>query len=156
MAEFSAVAVQTVNPGEAIIFTSTPEPCERGFIKHRDETGTFLVNGWLPNQFANGCPCKNKSATYTVKFESNIAIPTGGTAGEISVGIAINGTVIPVSSMVVTPAAVEQYFNVGKEIDVDIWRGCCETISIVNTSTQPILVQAADVKFRRPDLVVTY
>lgn len=35
------------------------------------------------------------------------------------------------------------------------WRGCCETITVRNTSNQPILVQNANIIFSRPDLVVS-
>lgn len=153
MAEYSANAVQTVNPGESIIFTESPVPCNRGFVKHRDGSGNFLLSGWVPSR---GCGCVPKSANYLVGFGANIAIPTGGTAGPISVAISIDGGTIPTSQMIVTPAAVEEFFNVSREINVEIFRGCCETVTIRNTSDQPILVQNANVILTRPDLAVTY
>lgn len=154
MAEYSANAVQTVNPGESIVFTETPVPCLRGFVRHRDDTGNFLLSGYVPN--TNTCCCRrNNSANYLVDFGANIAIPTGGTVGEISVAIAIDGSTIPSSTMVVTPAAVEQYFNVSRAINAQIWRGCCETITVRNTSDQPILVQNANIILSRPDLVMS-
>lgn len=153
MAEYSANAVQTVNPGESIIFTESPVPCNRGFVKHRDGSGNFLLSGWVASR---GCGCSPKSATYLVDFGANIAIPTGGTAGPISVAIAIDGGTLPTSQMIVTPAAVEEYFNVSRAINVEIFRGCCETVTIRNTSDQPILVQNANVILSRPDLAVTY
>lgn len=146
MAEYSANAVQTVNPGETVVFTESPVPCNRGFVRHRDGTGNFLLAG-----VTNGCACV-KSANYLVDFGANIAIPTGGTVGEISLAIMIDGATIPSSQMIVTPAAVEEYFNVSRAINVPIWRGCCESVSIRNTSDQPILVQNANVLFDRPDL----
>lgn len=156
MAEYSANTVQTVNPGETIIFTESPVPCTRGFIRHRDDTGNFLLSGYVPNSFNRGCCCNRKnSATYLVDFGANIAIPTGGTPEAISVAITIDGSTIPASTMIVTPAAVEQFFNVSCAINAQIWRGCCETIAIRNTSDQPILVQNANVIFSRPDLNVT-
>lgn len=154
MAEFQANAVQTVNPGETIVFTDTPVPCERGFVRHRDDSGTFLLSGYVP--YSGGCKCcRPKSANYLVDFGANIAIPTGGTVGEISVAISIDGSTVPGSTMIVTPAAVEQYFNVSRAINVDVWRGCCESVAIRNTSDQPILVQNANVLFSRPDLAIT-
>lgn len=87
---------------------------------------------------------------------ANIAIPTGGTAGEISVAIALDGTALPSTIMSVTPAAVEEYFSVGRETSVEIWRGCCQTVTIQNVSDQPILVRNAIVDFDRPDLRVSY
>lgn len=154
MAEYSANAVQTVAPGESIVFTDSPVPCNRGFVRHRDETGAFLLSGWVP--YSPRCQCnQRKAANYLVDFGSNIAIPTGGTAGEISVSIAVDGATLPASTMIVTPAAVEEYFNVSRAINVEIWRGCCETVTIRNTSDQPILVQNANVIFSRHDLNIT-
>lgn len=157
MAEYSANALQTVNPGETVIFTETEVPCERGFIRNREGSGDFLLSGWLPNGRVCNCPCNNQnSAIYQTTFGANIAVPTGETVGQISVAIAVNGTTIPSSTMIVTPAAVEEFFNVGVSKAVPIWRNCCQTVSIRNTSDIPILVQNANITFSRPDLAVTY
>lgn len=155
MAEYSANAVQIVNPGEAIIFTEAPYPCRRGFVRHRDGSGTFMLSGWVPRR--PGCSCnQSRTAEYLVDFGANISIPTGGTVGEISVAIQLDGTTVPASTMIVTPAAVDEYFNVSRAINVGVWRGCCESIAIRNTSDQPIQVQNANVILDRPDLAVTY
>lgn len=58
--------------------------------------------------------------------------------------------------MIVTPAAVEEFFNVSVSKTIPIWNGCCQTVSVRNTSEIPILVQNANITFSRPDLVVTY
>lgn len=152
MAEYSAIAVQTVNPGESITFTETASPCRRGFVRHNDGTGNFLLSGWLPD---NGCPCcnYNSSAAYLVDFGCNIAIPTGGTIGEISVAFAVDGGTEAASIMRVTPAAVEEYFNVSRSKEVDIFSNCCQTVTIRNTSDQPILVENASLRITRPDLL---
>lgn len=152
MAEYSNVAQQTVNPGEAIVFTNSPVPCDRGLVKHRDDTGAFLLVGYVPNR--GGCPCRNRnqSANYLVDFGANIAIPTGGTVGEISVALAIDGTTLPASTMSVTPAAVNEFFNVSRAINASVFRGCCQTVTIRNISDQPILVEDANVIISRPDL----
>ena len=144
MAEYSANSVQTVNPGEAIIFTNTPVPCTKGYIRHREETGNFLLSG-----ASNGCQCYRRNANYLVDFGANIAIPTGGTVGDISVAISLDGSVISPSTMIVTPAAVEDFFNVSRAVNVQIWSGCCETLTIQNTSDQPILVPNANVIFSK-------
>lgn len=155
MAEYSANAVQIVNPGEAIIFTETPVPCQRGFVRHREGSGNFLLSGWTPNR--RGCGCRgNRSAQYLVDFGANISIPEGGTVGAISVAIQLDGSTIPASTMEVTPAAVDNYFNVSRAINASVWNGCCETITVVNTSDQPIQVRNANIIFSRPDLAVTY
>ena len=156
MAEYSANALQTVNPGETVVFTESPDPCQRGLVRHRDGTGTFLLSGWTPNR--GGCCCKNtnSSADYLIDFGANIAVPTGSTVGAISVALVIDGATVPASQMIVTPAAVEEFFNVSRAINVKVWNGCCESVAIRNTSDIPILVQNANVIFSRPDLSVTY
>lgn len=153
MAEYSANAVQVVNPGETIVFTESPDPCTRGFVRHRDGTGNFLLSGWTPRR---SCGCKSKSATYLVDFGANIAVAEGGTVGPISVAITMDGATLPASTMIVTPAAVGDFFNVSRAINADIWNCCCETVAIRNTSEQPIQVQNANIIFSRPDLTVTY
>lgn len=68
---------------------------------------------------------------------------------------AIDGATIPASIMTVPGAVVEQYYNVSRAINADVWRGCCETVTVRNVSDQPILVQHANIIFSRPDLAVT-
>lgn len=155
MAEWSANASQTVNPGETVIFTTTEVPCTRGFVRHREGGGDFVLSGWVPSR--GGCTCNQaNSAIYDVGFSANIAIPTGETVGAISLAIAVNGTTVPSSTMIQTPAAVEEYANVAVSKAVPIWRNCCQTVSVRNTSDVPILVQNANITFSRPDLAVTY
>ena len=154
MAEWSNNNQQLVNPGEIVIFTENPVPCTRGLIQHRDDTGSFMLKGYIPRQY--GCPCcRQQSANYLVDFGANIAIPTGGTVGAISVAITIDGTTIPASTMTVTPSAVNQFFNVSRAINASIFARCCESIAVRNTSSQPILVQNANIIISRPDLAVT-
>lgn len=157
MAEYSAIAVQTVNPGESIVFTATASPCRRGFVRHNDGSGNFLLNGWVPN---NGyCQCCGNQATadYLLDFGANIAIPTdgtpAGTPGEISVAFSIDGGTDQASTMRVTPAALGEFFNVSRSKEIDIFSNCCQTITIRNTSDQPILVQEATLRITRPDLL---
>ena len=151
MAEYIAIAEQTVNPNESIVFYNS-NPCERGLIKHREGTGSFLLSGYVPY---NTCGCRSRTAEYLIDFGANISIPTGGDVEEISVAIEIDGATIPASTMRVTPAAVEEVWNVSRAINADIWRGCCETVTVKNTSAQPIVVQEANIIFARPDLYIS-
>ena len=154
MAEFSNNQLQEVNPGETIIFTESPVPCRRGLIRHRDDTGNFLLVGYVPRQY--GCRCnRQQDANYLVDFGANIAIPTGGTVEAISVSLTVDGATLPASNMIVTPAAAEEFFNVSRAINVAVFNGCCESLAVRNTSSQPILVQNANIIISRPDLAVT-
>lgn len=149
MAEWSANAVQTVNPGEAVIFTETPVPPVTNLVRHRDDTGSFLLSGVSMRPYT-GCACNRpKSTTYRVSFNANIAVPTGSTVGEIGIATQIDGTTVPTSSAVVTPAAVEEFFNVGSDVDAQIWLGCCESVSVINNSATPILVRNANLIIER-------
>lgn len=142
MAEYSNSAVQTIVAGGNAVFTNEPSPCTRGYIIHRDDSGIFTVRGIVNN------PCAN-FARYVVDFGSNIAIPTGGTVGAIQVSLAIDGEPIPASTMIVTPAAVEEYFNVHRSIEIAVPRGCCYVIAIENTSGQAIEMQNANIRIVR-------
>ena len=153
LCEFSNNALQTIESNAPAVFTESEVPCVRGFVLHRDGTGSFLVKGAVRN---NGCNCQNRTAKYLVEFGANIAVPTGGTVGPISVAIAVNGTIIPSSQMTVTPAAVEEFNNISVAKVVEIYAGCCETVSIVNISAEAIEMQNANVVISRPDLYMTY
>jgi hypothetical protein len=153
MAEYSAIALQTINPGESAVFTNAPVPCLRNFVRWRDGTGAFNLSGWVPNR--PGC-CPARSAQYLVNFGANIAVPEGETVGPISVALALDGVTLTETTMMVPPAAVEEFFNVSRATTVPIWRNCCQTLTVRNTSNIPILMQQANIIFSRPDLAVTY
>ena len=155
MAEYSALATQIVNPGESIVFTNAPVPCRRGLVNHREDSGAFLLSGLGNVPYTGcGCNCVRPSAVFLVDFGANISIPTGGTVGPISVSMALDGNTLPESTMTVTPAAVEEEFNISRAINVAVWHCCCQTFSIRNTSDQPIQVQNANVIFGQPNLAV--
>lgn len=151
--EFSNNNSQVVNPGESVVFTASPVPCNRGLVRHRNDSGNFLLRG---NVRRNACGCCAESAQYLVDFGANVAIPTGGTVGSISLALTLDGATIPTTQMTVTPAAVEEFFNVSDATIVSVWRGCCQSLTVRNISDQPILVQNANIIFSRPDMNVTY
>ena len=146
-AEYSANAVQTVEVNAPVIFTESPVQCNRGLIFHRDESGIFrLANNANSNGCSCGCGCRRLFETlYSVTFHANIAIADGGTVEPIQLTVAIDGEPDVSSTMIVTPAAVGDYQNVGAEIFVAVPSLCgCESISVRNTSTQEINVQNAN------------
>ena len=133
MAEYIATDVQTVETNQNVLFTDTPI-CGSNSIFHRQGSGLFTLRG-ITNQ------CR---ARFKVTFGANIAIPETETVDPISVAIAINGEPILSTTMIVTPAAVSQFFNVGRTIYIDIPAGCCSQISVKNTSTQSISIENAN------------
>lgn len=136
--EIIAVATQTVAENQNVLFTDSIT-CGNCSITHRDGSGLVTLRG-TTNQ------CR---ARYKVSFGGNIAIPTGGTVEAISLALAIDGEPLGSSTMIVTPAAVEEYFNVFGAMFVDVPKDCCLTASIQNTSAQPILVQNANLIIER-------
>lgn len=134
MAEYSYAALQTVEAGQNVLFNETPVAPSR-CIAHRDGSGIVTLRG-LTN-----CQCR---ARFRVSFGANIAIPTGGTVGAISVALAIAGEPLPASKAIVTPAAADNYFNVYIDTFVDVPAGCCVTVAVENTSDQAISVQNAN------------
>jgi hypothetical protein len=158
MAEFSyTVPAIEIPPGGFFTFNTNPVPCDRGFVRWRQGTGAFNLSGWIPNCIANKCcKCRTQSAIYLVDFGANIAVPTGQTVGPISAAFTVDGVVLPETEMTVTPAAVEEFFNISRAANVQVFRNCCQTFGIQNTSTIPILASNFNVIFARPDLDKTY
>lgn len=138
MAEYTANAIQTVAVNQDILFTDDPVRGNNS-IMHREGSGLVTLRGIT-------CQCK---ARFRIFFGANIAVPEGGTAGAISVSLAISGEAIPTSSMIVTPAAVDEYFNVSASLFIDVPAGCCTNISVKNTSDQAINVQNANIIVER-------
>ena len=88
-------------------------------------------------------------ARYRVFFGANVAVPTGGTAGPISLAIALDGEAVASTSMTVTPTVVDAYFNVSSAIFIDVPKGCCTTVSVQNIGTDDINVVNANLIVER-------
>lgn len=136
--EITANAIQTVASNANVLFTDTVV-CGNCAITHRDGSGLVTLRG-LTNQ------CR---ARFRVSFGGNVAIPTGGTVGPISLAIAIDGEAVATTTMISTPAAVEEYNNVFSAIFLDVPRGCCSQISVQNVSGADIEVQNANLIIER-------
>ena len=136
--EIIANELQTVLAGANVQFTDTVVP-GKACTMHRPGSGLVSLRG-LTDQ------CR---ARYKISFGGNIAVPTGGTVEAISLAIAIDGEAIAATTMTVTPAAVEEFFNVFGAVYLDIPRGCCSQISIRNVNTQAIEVQNANLIIER-------
>lgn len=138
MAEYVSVATQEVASNGNVVFTNTAVKGS-SCIQHREGSGIITLRG-LTNQ------CR---ARFFVDFSANIAVPTGGTAGAISLAIAISGEPVLSSQMISTPAAVEQFNNVSSGIYVDVPKGCCVNIAVENTSGVAIDVANANIVVTR-------
>ena len=136
--ELTANALQTVEANQNVLFTDTVV-CGNCSILHRNGSGLISLRG-ITNQ------CR---ARFKATFGANIAIPTGGTVESISLALAINGEPVASTTMIVTPAAVEEFSNVFSAIYLDVPTNCCSQISVKNVSTQAIEVQNANLIVER-------
>lgn len=134
MAEFTYNPVQRVEPGQNVVLNTTIGCC-KGYVLHRNESGIVILRGIVNNP--NSC-----FARYQVTFNGNIAVPSDGTVGPISVALTLDGEPILTSRAIVTPAAVtpdpptnENYFNVTSTAFITVPKGCCFTVAVENTST---------------------
>lgn len=138
MAEYTNAALQNVAAGQNVQFSDTPVRGQACII-HREGSGIVTLRG-LTNQ------CR---ACFKVSFGANIAIPTGGTVGAISVALAISGEPLSSATAIVTPAAVAEFSNVYVSAFIYVPKGCCLTVAVENTSTQAINVQNANLIVER-------
>ena len=136
--EIIANAVQTVLANQNVYFTETAVSGGCSTL-HREGSGLVTLRG----------NTQQARARYKITFGGNIAIPTGGTVEAISMAIALEGEAIQSSTMISTPAAVEEYQNIFGAIFVDVPRGCCMTVSVKNTSTQSVEIQNANLIVER-------
>lgn len=137
--EITANAVQTVAAGSNVTFTETPISGNCSII-HTDGSGLVKLRGLTSTQ------CR---ARFKVYFGANIAVPTGGTVGEISLALSVDGEPVATTTMIATPAAVEEYFNVGSSIYLEVPACCCSTLGVRNIGTAAINVQNANLIVER-------
>ena len=137
--EITANAVQTVTENGNVVFTNT-SVAGSSCIVYRQGSGLVTLRGLTNGQ------CR---ARFRVTFGGNVAIPTGSTVGPITVAIGINSEPVQTSEMIVTPAAVNEYFNVYRSMFLDVPRGCCSQVSVENLTGGSILVQNANLTIER-------
>lgn len=132
--ELTNVSTQTVISGQNVLFNETVVPGSKCIV-HRTGSGQITLRGLSKNQ------CK---ARFLVLFGGNVAIPTTGTAGEISAAIAINGEPIYASEAIVTPTVTDAYFNISCMTYIDVPVNTSLTISVKNTGAATFNLDCAN------------
>lgn len=132
LAQYTNVFVQQIAANANAVFSETPV-AGSNCIVHREGSGIITLRG-ITSQ------CR---ARYLVTFNGNIAIPTGGTVGPISIAIALEGEPLGSATATVTPAAVGDEFHVSMSTYADVLKGCCVTVSVKNVNAQTIELQNA-------------
>ena len=149
MAEFIYNEVQLIQPGAAAVL-NTAIGCNRGYVIHRAGSGILTLRGIVNN------PCA-RFARYRVAYDGNIAVPEGGTPGEIQLALAIGGEIVPTSIAAATPTVADAYWNVSGFAIIDVPAGCCYTVSVENASESedPATTPASALNLRNLNVEVT-
>lgn len=127
MAEYTNSSIVSIAAGQNVPLTETAVS-GGSCIVHREGAGIVTLRGQTSQ-------CR---ARYKVSFGANIAIPTGGTVEAITAALALNGEALASATATITPAAVEDYFNIYVSAFVEVPKGCCVTVAARNTSTQAV------------------
>lgn len=149
MSEYVYNPIQLVQPNQPVLL-NTSIPCNKGYVYHRNESGIVTLRGIVNN----ACGC---FARYQVTFNGNIAVSEGTTVGEIGVALSLDGEPILTSRAVVTPAAVDEYFNVTSTAIITVPRGCCFNVSVENVSESatPATTPAPAINVQNANMTVT-
>ena len=139
MPEFVYNDIQVVQPNQPVILR-TALACRCGLVMHRNESGIVTLRG---------------GNRYQVTFNANIAVPEDGTVQPISVALAVDGEPILTSRAIVTPAAVDEYFNVTSTAIITVPRGCCVNVSVENVSESTGTTPAPAINVQNSNLTVT-
>ena len=128
MAEYVYNPIQLVQPNQNVLL-SRSIPCPKNYVYHREGSGILTLRGIVNN----ACGC---FARYQVTFNANIAVPTDGTVGAIAVSLALDGEPIQTSKAIVTPAAVDEYFNVTSTAIITVPRVSCANLTGARVSEE--------------------
>ena len=146
MAEYLHNEVQSVALNNPLLFDNSI-PCGKSYIFHENETGIFILRGCTNNCFAR----------YSVTYNGNISIPTGGAVTPIAIAISVNGEPRPTSTAIFTPQAVDEYGNVASTAIITVPRGCCFSVSvryIDATVTDPAVTPTPSINVQNSNLVI--
>lgn len=136
--EFIYNDVQLVEAGGNVLFFDSI-PCKSGQVIHRDGAGVITLKGKT-----NQC-----YAQYQVTFTGNVALPTDGTVGELSLALALEGEALQPTRARFYAYSADVYGNVTSTAIIKVPRCCCFSLSVQNTSGVPVNVQNANLTISR-------
>lgn len=129
MAEYALLTPTPVTVGSSIPFTTTlVNGCCN--IRHRTGSANIRVKG--------GSFCKPNR--YIIHFHGNVT----GVTGEITLGIYLDGELIPESEMNVVAVAPANILSVNSVIEIDV-EGCMQNISVRNIAGTGLTVNTANI-----------
>ena len=117
ISKYLTSADEIVALNNTVPFDIVSIPCNKGYVIPTT-TGVLILRSGTSNQ-----------ARYVVTLQANVAIPTGGTVTPLAVAITLDGTAIPDSIAIVTPAAAEDVWHVNTSTLITVPCGCCVSVS---------------------------
>ena len=141
MAKYITSADSNVALNGTIPFNIVSIRCNRGCVVPL-ATGVITLKGGNTN-------C---CARYNVTVQGNVSIPEGGAVTPIAVAITVNGTPIPDSVAIVTPAAAEDVWHINTSTTITVPNGCCVSVSaayVDGTEDDAAVVPTPSINVRR-------
>lgn len=141
MAKYITSADSNVALNGTIPFDIVSIRCTRGCVVPL-ATGVITLKGGNTNGFAR----------YDVTVQGNVSIPEGGAVTPIAVAITVNGTPIPDSVAIVTPAAAEDVWHINTSTTITVPNGCCVSVSaayVDGTEDDAAVVPTPSISVRR-------
>lgn len=120
--EYSYPLSQEIANKSNVLFLNGCRKCNKGYVTHREDSGTFRLKG-------AGC-----KAIYSVTFNGNVAVATGGTLEPVKIALQEDGETVNNAVAIVTPAAIGDFFAVSLDTFITVPCGCCVSISVKNIS----------------------
>lgn len=122
MARYVTSSNNLVALNNPIPFNNVSIPCNTGSVIPV-APGVLTLKGNTSNRFAR----------YEVTLQANVQIPEGGEVTPITLGITLDGVVLPESVAIFTPQAVEEYGHINTSVVITVPCGCCMSVSGVYT-----------------------
>lgn len=137
MDKFAYAPVQTIAAGGNALLNPTDCCCCCDNTVRQTATGVIRLAGRY-----------NRSITqYHVIFDANVAIPAGATVAPITLGITLDGVVLPGTIATVTPASAGDVWHIGVNDLINVMCGDAVTIAVQNLS-------GVDIEMRNAVLIV--
>lgn len=124
MIELATTAQQTLAPGQAVLFDSTVMQSRRG-ESHRANSGIVRLMA----------PC----TAYKVEANANVS---GTAAGQVQLAISLDGEAMPEAVMDSDVTTAGLFNSVSTGTTVKNGCKCCSQLSVVNTGTVDVVVDA--------------
>lgn len=141
MAEYLTTSDSLVSLNGTIPFNRVSIPCGSGCVVPLS-VGILNLKGNTSGRFAR----------YKVSLQGNVQIPTGGEVTPIALAITVNGSIVPESVAIITPAAVAQYEHIHTDAVITVPCGCCVSVSAVyadGTEDDPATTPTPSITVRR-------